>query len=66
MKNLKLVLAAIVMLFSAVNVTAQKKKSAAPSRPGPIEMPKDTEVKIMPGDERLENSLSKLEEFGDL
>ncbi|KFE97071.1 hypothetical protein [Chryseobacterium luteum] len=63
MKNSKLVLVAVVMLFSAVNVTAQKKKQAAPSRPGPLEMPKDAEIKVMPGDEQFENSLSKLEEF---
>jgi hypothetical protein len=63
MKNSKLVLAAILMLFSAVNVTAQKKKPAAPSRPGPLEMPKDTEIKVMPGGEEFENSLYELEKL---
>lgn len=52
MKNLKLVLTAVVMLFSAVNVTAQKKKSAAPSQRGPMEMPKDAEVQVMAGGEK--------------
>jgi hypothetical protein len=63
MKNSKLAVAVALMLFSAVNVAAQKKKPAAPSRPGPIEMPADAEVKVMPGDEQFENKLSSLEKF---
>jgi len=47
MKNLKLVLTAIVMLCSAMNVTAQKKKQAVPSARGPMEMPKDAEVQVI-------------------
>lgn len=52
MKNSKLALAAAVMLFSAMNVTAQKKKPAASSKRGPMEMPKDTEVQVMAGGEK--------------
>lgn len=52
MKNSKLVLAAALLLFSAMNVTAQKKKSAAPSKRGPMEMPKDAEVQVMAAGEK--------------
>ncbi|MFN1215754.1 hypothetical protein ACKW6Q_02095 [Chryseobacterium kwangjuense] len=52
MKNSKLVLAAALLLFSAMNVTAQKKKSAAPSKRGPMEMPKDAEVQVMAASEK--------------
>ncbi len=50
MKKLKLILVTVIMLFSSIQVTVQKKKQAAPSRLGPIEMPEDAEVKVMPGD----------------
>ncbi|WP_262713977.1 hypothetical protein [Chryseobacterium viscerum] len=39
--------AAVAMLFSAANVKAQKKKSAAPSSHGLLEMPKDAEIKVI-------------------
>lgn len=60
MKNSKLVLAAALMLFSAVNITAQKKKAAAPSKRGPMEMPKDAAVQVMPGGDKAAIDLYKM------
>ncbi|KPE52837.1 hypothetical protein [Chryseobacterium indologenes] len=63
MKYSKLLVAAALMLFSGMTVNAQKKKPAASSKSGPIEMPKDTEIKVMSGEERFKKSLYKLEDF---
>ncbi|WP_415327928.1 hypothetical protein [Chryseobacterium sp. MMS23-Vi53] len=61
MKNSKLILTAVLMIFSAININAQKKKSA-PAK-GPIEMPKNTETQVMSGEEQFKNSLYKLDDF---
>jgi len=63
MKNSKLIVAAVLMLFSVATINAQKKKPAGSPKSGPIEMPKDTEVQLMSGEERFKSSLSKLENF---
>lgn len=63
MKNSKLILVATLVIFSGITINAQKKKATAPSRSGPIEMPKDTEVQVMSGEEQFKKGLSKLGNF---
>jgi len=63
MKNSKLILAAILMIFPGININAQKKKPAVQSKSGPLEMPKDAEIQVMSGEEQFKKGLSKLENF---
>lgn len=60
MKNSKLILAAALMLFSAVNIKAQKKKAPAPSKRGPMEMPKDADVQVMARGDKAASDLYKM------
>ncbi|MDR2238557.1 MAG: hypothetical protein LBE92_20705 [Chryseobacterium sp.] len=60
MNNSRLILAAALMLFSAATVTAQKKKPTAPSKKGPMEMPKDAEVQIMGGGDKAVSDFYKI------
>lgn len=52
MKNSKLILAATLMLFSTISVTAQKKKPAGSVKRLPLEMPKDTQVQVLGGSDK--------------
>lgn len=52
----------VTMLLFVITANAQKKKPAAPSKSGPIEMPADTETQMVPNDEKFTRMISKVNE----
>lgn len=65
MKYSKLILASAVMFLSGATVSAQKKKPAA-AYSGPIEMPKDTPVHIIPDERGFRDMIDQINEAVDL
>ncbi len=63
MKHSKLILAGAVMLFSGLSISAQKKKPAAT---GPIEMPKDTQVHVIPDEKGFRDMIDQINEAVEL
>lgn len=66
MKHSKLILASAVMLFSGATVSAQKKKPAAPTGSGPIEMPADAKVHVIPDEKGFRDMIHQINEAVDL
>lgn len=62
MKIFKFISVVIAMVFFGITANAQKKKPAAPSKSGPIEMPADTEIQPIPNDEKFKSMIRKINE----
>ncbi|WP_294286571.1 hypothetical protein [uncultured Chryseobacterium sp.] len=65
MKHSKLILASAVMLFPGTIISAQKKKPAAAGS-GPIEMPKDTQVHVIPDEKGFRDMIDQINEAVEL
>ncbi|WP_144282633.1 hypothetical protein [Chryseobacterium echinoideorum] len=63
MKIFKFISIVIVLVFFGTTVNAQKKKPAASSKSGPIEMPANTETQVIPNDEKFNTMISKINEI---
>lgn len=62
MKIFKFISVVIAMVFFGITTNAQKKKPAASSKPGPIQMPVSTETQPIPNDEKFSSMISKINE----
>lgn len=60
MKISKLIVVAILMMFSGIHVNAQKKKPAGQSKSGPMVMPANTEEEVFPSEQKFKDMLSHI------
>lgn len=62
MKIFKCIAIVMAVVFFGITANAQKKKSAASTKSGPIEMAADTETQTIPNDEKFIRMISKVNE----
>lgn len=62
MKIFKFISVILAVVFFGITANAQKKKPAAFSKPGPIQMPVSTKIQLIPDDEKFSSMISKINE----
>ncbi len=62
MKIFKCIAIVMAVIFFGITTNAQKKKPAASTKSGPIEMPADTETQTIPNDEKFISMIGKVNE----